>query len=65
MENENIKGSHSDMNKFRYEVSEELGAPMRYGGTGDFGMFGSPFTSGYLVKRIIEAQEKQMSNQGK
>ena len=53
------------VNKFRYEVASEIGVPMRYatGGGTKYGSAG--FKSGYLIQRMIEAQEKQMGNQGK
>ena len=50
-------------NKFRYEVGEELSPINRYGGGTSYGKAG--FTGGYLVQKMIEAQEKQMQNQGK
>ena len=52
-------------NKFRYEVASEIGVPRRYatGGGSKYGSAG--FKSGYLIQRMIEAQEKQMGNQGK
>ena len=53
------------INKFRYEMADELNAPLGYGmgfglqwGTGGY-------SSEYLVKRMIEAQERQMQNQGR
>lgn len=56
------------VNKFRYEVASEIGVPTRYGTGGSSGAakYGSAgFKSGYLIQRMIEAQEKQMSSQGK
>ena len=50
-------------NKFRYEVAEDLAPINRYGGGTSYGKAG--FTGGYLVQKMIEAQEKQMQNQGK
>ena len=52
-------------NKFKYEVSDEISFPLRYGFGGDIRHGAGNFTSGYLVKRMIEAQERQMQNQGK
>ena len=53
------------VNKFRYEVASEIGVPIRHsrGGGTKYGSAG--FKSGYLIQRMIEAQEKQMGNQGK
>jgi hypothetical protein len=53
------------VNKFRYEVASEIGVPMRYGTSGGTKYGSAGFKSGYLIQRMIEAQEKQMGNQGK
>ena len=51
-------------NKFKYEVSREITPANPYGGGGSsYGKAG--YTGGYLVKKMIEAQEKQMGQQGK
>jgi len=52
-------------NKFKYEVAEELSAVNRYAGASGMNYGKSGFTSGYLVQKMIEAQEKQMGKQGK
>lgn len=60
------------LNKFRYEASSEL-SPSLLTGYREGGYFGgfknlcNGFSSSneFLMKRMIEAQEKQMSNQGK
>jgi len=52
-------------NKFRYEVAEEIGLPIRPLTGGGYGYGDRGFTSGYLVQKMIEAQERQMQNQGK
>jgi len=58
------KAKREATNKFRYEVASEIGVPIRHGGSGlKYGSAG--FKSGYLIQRMIEAQEKQMGNQGK
>ena len=53
------------MNKFRYEVAEEIGLPIRPLSGGGYGYGERGYTSGYLVQKMIEAQERQMQNQGK
>jgi len=60
------------LNKFRYEAAAEI-APSLLTGYREGGFFGGfknlcgGFSSSneFLMKRMIEAQEKQMSNQGK
>ena len=56
-------GKSENTNKFRYEVGEDISPVNRYGGGTSYGKAG--FTGGYLVQKMIEAQEKQMQNQGK
>ena len=51
------------VNKFRYEVASEIDVPRRYGVSGSTNYGSAGFKSGYLIQRMIEAQEKQMSNQ--
>ena len=60
------------VNKFRFEMAEDMSLPISYGYGHSYGMglgLGEPFAGGYtgeyLVRRMIEAQEKQMQNQGK
>ena len=53
------------VNKFRYEVASEIGVPIRRGTSGGAKYGSAGFKSGYLIQRMIEAQEKQMGNQGK
>jgi len=51
-------------NKFRYEIAEDISPAVRFGHVNkSYGK--ADYTSGYLVKRMIEAQERQMQNQGK
>ncbi|MDR2167569.1 MAG: alpha/beta-type small acid-soluble spore protein [Clostridiales bacterium] len=57
------------MNKFRFEAGGELAPSLLTGyrdgiSLGGFATGGS-FSRSYLVRRMIEAQEKQMENQGK
>ena len=52
------------LDKFKYEVANELGVPLSDGYNGDLtskqnGSVGS--VGGYMVKKMIEQQEKQMA----
>ena len=61
------------LDKFKYEVATELGVPLTDGYNGDLtskqngfhlsGLIGSCYGSvgGYMVKKMIEQQEKQMA----
>ena len=44
------------LNRFKYEVANELGVPLTSKQNGSVG--------GYMVKKMIEAQERQMSGNG-
>ena len=56
-----------EIRKFRYEMADDLSIPMLYyhGMPGDIAGFPGTFTSGYLVQRMIEAQERRAANQDK
>jgi len=70
---QNNQEANQSFNKFRYEMSADLGGSLltgyrdgvsfgpisRFGGNSSFSN-----SSEYLVKRMIEAQEKQMGHQG-
>ncbi|MCL2855853.1 MAG: small, acid-soluble spore protein, alpha/beta type [Defluviitaleaceae bacterium] len=66
---ENNRTAREAANKFRYEAAAEIAPTLLtgYPGGSSLGGFGGMggFSSGYLVRRMIEAQEKQMGNQGK
>ena len=49
------------LDKFKYEVASELGVPLSAGYNGDFTTRQNGSVGGYMVKKMIEEQEKQMS----
>ena len=49
------------MNKFKYEVASELGVPLTDGYNGDLTSKQNGSVGGYMVKKMIEQQERQMS----
>lgn len=50
------------LDRFKYEVASELGVPLKQGYNGDLTSRQNGSVGGYMVKRMIEAQEKQMAN---
>ena len=53
------------MNRFKMEVANELGVPLSDGYNGNLTSRENGSVGGYMVKKMIEAQERQMSqNQG-
>ena len=51
----------SDLDKFKYEVANELGVPLSDGYNGDLTSKQNGSVGGYMVKKMIEQQEKQMA----
>ena len=49
------------LNRFKFEVANELGVPLKEGYNGDLTSRQNGSVGGYMVKKIIEAQEKQMT----
>ncbi len=49
------------LDKFKYEVANEIGVPLKKGYNGDLTSAQNGYVGGYMVKKMIEAQEKQMS----
>jgi len=48
------------LERFKYEVADELGVPLREGSGGDLTARQNGSVGGYMVKKMIEAQERQM-----
>ena len=49
------------MDKFKMEVANELGVPLKQGYNGDLTSRQNGSVGGYMVKKMIEQQEKQMA----
>ncbi len=49
------------LDRFKYEVASELGVPLSDGYNGDLTSKQNGSVGGYMVKKMIEAQEKQMA----
>ena len=52
------------LNRFKYEVANELGVPLSDGYNGNLTSKQNGSVGGYMVKKMIEAQETQMSGSG-
>ena len=50
------------LDKLKYEVASELGVPLSDGYNGDLTSRQNGSVGGYMVKKMIEEQEKQMAN---
>ena len=49
------------MDRFKYEVANELGVPLKDGYNGDLTSAQNGSVGGYMVKKMIAQQQKQMA----
>ncbi len=57
----NVPEAKEAMDKFKMEVANELGVPLTNGYNGNLTSAQNGSVGGYMVKKMIEAQEKQMA----
>ena len=50
------------LNQFKYEVASEIGVPLKQGYNGDLTSAQNGSVGGYMVKKMIEAQEREMAS---
>ena len=55
------KQAKAALDKFKYEVANEIGVNLKQGYNGDLTSRQNGSVGGYMVKKMIEQQEKQMS----
>jgi hypothetical protein len=61
-----VKGvpeARAALDQFKYEVANEIGVPLKQGYNGDLTSAQNGYVGGYMVKKMIEAQEKAMAGQ--
>ena len=56
-----VPEAKSALNRFKYEVAGEIGVPLKDGYNGDLTSKQNGSVGGYMVKKMIEAQERQMA----
>ena len=59
--NTNVSEAKEAMNRFKMEVANELGVPLTNGYNGNLTSAQNGSVGGYMVKKMIEAQERQMA----
>ena len=57
----NVPEAKSAMDKFKFEVASELGVPLSDGYNGNLTSKENGSVGGYMVKKMIEAYERQMA----
>lgn len=51
------------LDRFKYEVANEIGVPLKRGYNGDLSSYQNGSVGGMMVKKMIAEQEKRMSGQ--
>jgi len=49
------------LDAFKYEVANEIGVPLSKGYNGDLTSYQNGSVGGYMVKKMIEAQQRKMA----
>ena len=57
-----VPEAKSALDRFKMEVAQEIGVPLKEGYNGDLTSKQTGSVGGYMVKKMIEAQERQMTN---
>ena len=57
----NVPEAKEAMDKFKMEVADELGVPLTNGYNGNLTSYQNGSVGGYMVKKMIEEQEKKMA----
>ena len=57
----NVPEAREAMDRFKMEVASELGVPLTNGYNGNLTSAENGSVGGYMVKKMIEAQERQMA----
>ena len=58
------RSTKKSLERFKNEVADELGVPLSNGYNGDLTAKQNGSVGGYMVKKMIEAQERQMAGKG-
>ncbi|MDR2899585.1 MAG: alpha/beta-type small acid-soluble spore protein [Clostridiales bacterium] len=56
-----VPEARAAMDKMKYEVANEIGVPLKEGYNGDLTSAQNGYVGGYMVKKMIEAQQRQMA----
>ena len=56
-----VQEAKGALERFKYEVASEIGVPLTDGYNGDLTSKQNGSVGGYMVKKMIEAQERQMA----
>ena len=57
----NVPEAKAALEQYKFEVASEIGVPLKKGDNGDLTSAQNGYVGGYMVKKMIEAQEKAMA----
>ncbi len=60
-----VPEARAALNNMKFEIANELGINLKQGYNGDLPSRQAGYIGGYMVKRMIEQQERAMSGQAK
>jgi len=58
-----VPEARAALDAFKYEVANEIGVPLKQGYNGDLTSAQNGYVGGYMVKKMIENQKRQMAGQ--
>lgn len=58
-----IPEAREALDRFKYEVANELGVPLKKGYNGDLTSYQNGSVGGHMVKKMIQDAERRMSGQ--
>ena len=58
----NVPEAKAALEQYKFETANEIGVPLKKGYNGDLTSAQNGYVGGYMVKKMIEAQEKEMAN---
>lgn len=58
-----IPEAQEALDRFKYEVANELGVPLKKGYNGDLTSYQNGSVGGHMVKKMIENEERRMAGQ--
>ncbi len=61
MAKNSVPEARAALDQYKYEVANEIGVPLKQGYNGDLTSAQNGSVGGYMVKKMIESQKRQMS----
>jgi hypothetical protein len=56
-----VREARAALDAYKFEIANEIGVPLKQGYNGDLTSYQNGSVGGYMVKKMIEAQQRQMA----